>query len=173
MKNLKFVFFLVLVTLLAGTTTEAFAGFHQSGAKNLSALRRIGSCHHGILACSTSVKNTSTNKLAIEMRMSTPLWNLGSSSALGAASTDDGELESSDDDDASAEKLTFRERLAKALPQKDQDGEKLSFRERLAKMGLACVLSYGFVSNLNAGITTGLSWFVFAKRVRWTTVKVV
>ena len=71
--------------------------------------------------------------------------------------------ETAEEEITASSKLSFREIWEKAFPKKE--GEKLPFRQRLAKMGLACVLSYGFVSNMNAGITTGLSWFVFAKKV--------
>lgn len=60
-------------------------------------------------------------------------------------------------------KLTLRQRWARAFPKRKDDD--LPMKQKLAKMGLACVLSYGFVSNLNAVITTAIAWFVFAKRV--------
>ena len=93
------------------------------------------------------------------------------SSASSSSSSIDDDADTSDADastpseekEVSASKLTFRERWEKAFPKRE--GDELPFRQRLAKMGLACVLSYGFVANMNAGITTGLAWFAFAKRV--------
>mmetsp|Transcript_8036 Transcript_8036/g.11643 ORF Transcript_8036/g.11643 Transcript_8036/m.11643 type:complete len:243 (+) Transcript_8036:189-917(+) len=48
----------------------------------------------------------------------------------------------------------------------DDKKKKLSTRERLAKMGLATMLSYGFVSNMNSCITVGISWFAFSKKTQ-------
>ena len=48
-------------------------------------------------------------------------------------------------------------------------GEKddgLTFKERLAKMGLATVLSYGWISNTNAMILVAAAWYVFSVKVR-------
>jgi hypothetical protein len=82
--------------------------------------------------------------------------------SLSAASTEDEEAPPTPEEPAS--KLTFRERWTKVFPK--QEGDQIPFRQRLAKMGLAMVLSYGFVSNINSVVTTAIAWFVFAKRVR-------
>jgi hypothetical protein len=42
----------------------------------------------------------------------------------------------------------------------------LTFRQRLAKMGLATVLSYGWVSNMSYGVSVSTAWYIFSKRVR-------
>jgi hypothetical protein len=42
----------------------------------------------------------------------------------------------------------------------------LTFRQRLTKMGLATVLSYGFVSNMSYGVTVSIAWYIFSKQVR-------
>jgi hypothetical protein len=42
----------------------------------------------------------------------------------------------------------------------------LTFRERLGKMGLAAVLSYGWVSNMSYCVSVSLAWFIFSKQVR-------
>ena len=42
----------------------------------------------------------------------------------------------------------------------------LTFRQRLAKMGLAAVLSYGWVSNMSYSVSVSLAWYVSSKRVR-------
>lgn len=103
--------------------------------------------------------NTKPRLPSSELYMSSSSFS--TSDEEGDASTPDKEQEG--EVEVSATKLTFRERWAKAFPKKE--GEQLPLRQRLAKMGLACVLSYGFVSNMNYAITTGVSWFVFAKRV--------
>lgn len=84
------------------------------------------------------------------------------------SSNDDADALLSTPADNDKSKLTFRQRLSKVFSKKDviEEDEKLPLRQRLAKMGLACVLSYGFVSNMNYSITISLSWFVFSKRVR-------
>jgi hypothetical protein len=48
------------------------------------------------------------------------------------------------------------------VPNKDN----LTFRQRLAKMGLAAVLSYGWVSNMSYSVTVSLAWYIFSKQVR-------
>lgn len=42
----------------------------------------------------------------------------------------------------------------------------LTFRQRLAKMGLAAVLSYGWVSNMSYCVSVSLAWYIFSKQVR-------
>lgn len=42
----------------------------------------------------------------------------------------------------------------------------LTFRERLGKLGLAAVLSYGWVSNMSYCVSVSLAWFIFSKQVR-------
>jgi hypothetical protein len=42
----------------------------------------------------------------------------------------------------------------------ESDGKKLTFRQRLAKMGLATILSYGFVSNMSYAITVSCAWYI-------------
>lgn len=41
----------------------------------------------------------------------------------------------------------------------------LTTKERLAKMGLSCLLSYGFVSNMSYCVSISLAWFGFTKKV--------
>lgn len=46
------------------------------------------------------------------------------------------------------------------------DGEeKLTTRQRLAKLGLAAVLSYGWVSNMSYCICVSIAWYGFSKQV--------
>ena len=47
---------------------------------------------------------------------------------------------------------------------KGNNGDELTTKERLAKMGLAALLSYGWVSNMSYAVCTGLAWFTFAKQ---------
>eukprot|EP00467_Chlorarachnion_reptans_P016926 CAMPEP_0114516496 /NCGR_PEP_ID=MMETSP0109-20121206/17360_1 /TAXON_ID=29199 /ORGANISM="Chlorarachnion reptans, Strain CCCM449" /LENGTH=201 /DNA_ID=CAMNT_0001696891 /DNA_START=275 /DNA_END=880 /DNA_ORIENTATION=+ len=37
-------------------------------------------------------------------------------------------------------------------------------REKLAALGLGCLLSYGFISNINVGILTSIAWATFSKQ---------
>jgi hypothetical protein len=49
----------------------------------------------------------------------------------------------------------------------DDDGkEKLTTRQQLAKLGLAAVLSYGWVSNMSYCICVSIAWYGFSKQVR-------
>jgi hypothetical protein len=72
--------------------------------------------------------------------------------------TDDSTLDTDDDD-----KPTFRERLKK-LWWKNDDSD-LTTRQRLAKMGLAAVLSYGWVSNVSYAICISIAWYGFSSKV--------
>ena len=40
------------------------------------------------------------------------------------------------------------------------DDDKLTFRQKLAKMGLAAMLSYGFVSNMSYAVTVSCAWYI-------------
>lgn len=51
----------------------------------------------------------------------------------------------------------------------NKDG--LTFRQRLAKMGLAVLLSYGWVSNMSYCICVSMAWYVFAKQVSFLLSK--
>lgn len=42
----------------------------------------------------------------------------------------------------------------------------LTFKQRLAKMGLATMLSYGWVSNMSYSVTVSVAWYIFSKQVR-------
>lgn len=89
-----------------------------------------------------------------------------SSSEEEAASSQDEsdkQVESSTSDDNDKPK-TFRERL-KSLWWKNDDSD-LTTRQRLAKMGLAAVLSYGWVSNVSYAICISLAWYGFSAKTR-------
>lgn len=60
--------------------------------------------------------------------------------------------------------MTLRQRLRGYIRPRNNDDE-LSFRQRLGKMGLACMLSYGWISNLSVGVCVSASWYVFSKKV--------
>ena len=148
--------FLGLVALVGSTGALAFV--HRT--TNQVATRAVP------VKYTPSCRTRPSRKLSgLQYQVWTPSQVLPSSALYSSESSDDDETSTTpqDEESGSTTKLTFRERWAKIFPQ--NEGEKLPFRQRLAKMGLACVLSYGFVSNMNAGITTGLAWFVFAKRV--------
>lgn len=59
-----------------------------------------------------------------------------------------------------------RPRWKRWLNPKNKSGEDdgLTFRQRLAKMGLAAVLSYGWVSNMSYVISISVAWFIFSKQ---------
>ena len=66
------------------------------------------------------------------------------------------------------EKLNIFQRAMKYVRgNKENDG--LTFRQRMAKMGLAVVLSYGWVSNMSYCVCMSIAWFIFAKQVRYLT----
>ena len=47
---------------------------------------------------------------------------------------------------------------------KNKDPSGLTTKEKLQKMGLAALLSYGFVSNMSYAITLSVSWFTHSKK---------
>lgn len=55
-------------------------------------------------------------------------------------------------------------RIARWFKSKTDDG--LTTKQRLAKMGLAALLSYGFVSNVSSMLSMSIAWFAFNKKVR-------
>ena len=79
---------------------------------------------------------------------------------------DKGQEENTSDDDTLMQeslKLSFGQRVRKYFS--PDDG--LSFRQRLAKMGLSCMLSYGWVSNMSYCVTVSVAWFIFSKQVSY------
>ena len=59
----------------------------------------------------------------------------------------------------------FRRNIGRYFRTSDKD-DGLTTKQRLAKMGLATVLSYGWISNTNAMILLSAAWYVFCIRVR-------
>lgn len=57
--------------------------------------------------------------------------------------------------------LTLSQRIKKYFSPPD-DG--LTFRQRLAKMGLAAVLSYGWVSNMSYCVSVSAAWYIFSSQ---------
>jgi len=95
--------------------------------------------------------------------------------ATSTSATDDDDTDSSATDsteaatlasatDEESSKLTFRERIKKLWWKNDDSS--LTTRQRLAKLGLAAVLSYGWVSNVSYAVCLSLAWFGFSKKVR-------
>lgn len=66
---------------------------------------------------------------------------------------------------ADPEKVGFGKRVGSYFKGSETD-DGLTFRQRLAKMGLATVLSYGWISNTNAMILVSAAWYVFSAKVR-------
>jgi hypothetical protein len=80
---------------------------------------------------------------------------------------DNGESNSDRSASSSASTTTWIQRLRRSVSkayQPKEDG--LTFRQRLAKMGLATVLSYGWVSNMSYGVSVSTAWYIFSKQVR-------
>jgi len=84
-------------------------------------------------------------------------------SSASEESKDDEPEESSEvaADDTSTKTLWKRTKNYFAGP---DDG--LTFRQRLAKMGLATVLSYGWVSNMSYSICISLAWYGFSLQTK-------
>jgi hypothetical protein len=49
-----------------------------------------------------------------------------------------------------------------------EDG--LTFRQRLTKMGLATMLSYGFVSNMSYAVTVSCAWYIYSCRTNLSPI---
>ena len=50
--------------------------------------------------------------------------------------------------------------MYKKTNENNENEDKLTFRQRLAKMGLATILSYGFVSNMSYAVTVSCAWYI-------------
>ena len=61
-------------------------------------------------------------------------------------------------------RVSFLNKVKNYVQPKEWEG--LSTKERLAKMGLAALLSYGFVTNMGYVVTISLSWYIHAAKVR-------
>lgn len=103
-----------------------------------------------------------------------PVFATSDDDSTSESSTDDssvGDTDSSVEDTTSASdapddgsaKLTFRERISKLWWKNDDSS--LTTRQRLQKLGVAAVLSYGWVSNVSYAICVSLAWFGFSKKV--------
>jgi hypothetical protein len=90
-------------------------------------------------------------------------------SRLISLSSSDSSDEKSGDEDVVEAKVGIRKRISSYFRGSEQD-DGLTFRERLAKMGLATVLSYGWISNTNAMILVSAAWYAFASKVRKITL---
>jgi len=86
--------------------------------------------------------------------------------ASGESTTASNSTQASESDD----KPTFRNRLKKLWWKNDDSN--LTTRQRLAKMGLAAVLSYGWVSNVSYAVCISIAWYGFSKKVRSLCVPV-
>ena len=165
----------LLVLLIDSCTTlvEALAFTSQS--------RSARTRNHCFLSMRMTSNHTpSTNTL----KRSSLLFPVSGSSKASASSTmillaTDSAATHSDDDVGSNESETDRsvsneKEKKKTLAQSiksyfspPDDG--LTFRQRLTKMGMAAVLSYGWVSNMSYSVTVSLAWYIFSKRVRSVT----
>lgn len=93
----------------------------------------------------------------------TRLLSLSSPPTDGARG--DPEETAADGSASKKQKTGLRKRLASYFKSSESD-DGLTFRQRLAKMGLATVLSYGWISNTNAMILVASAWYVFCAKVR-------
>lgn len=65
--------------------------------------------------------------------------------------------------DVGKPKAGLGKRIASYFKGSDAD-DGLTFRQRLAKMGLATVLSYGWISNTNAMVLVSAAWYAFCAK---------
>jgi hypothetical protein len=127
-----------------------------------------------VFLCGGTLMNKSlglsvTNRLAIrplsikiqsQSSFSNRLYSSQTSIMYLKATSDDADetpSESGKDGDTS-----FRERIRKLWIKDNDDG--LTTRQKLAKMGLAAVLSYGWVSNVSYAICVSIAWYGFSKK---------
>ena len=80
-------------------------------------------------------------------------------------------IDSAPSDEASegenkVEKVGLRKRISSYMNGGGTD-DGLTFKQRLGKMGLATVLSYGWISNTNAMILVAAAWYVFSVQVSY------
>lgn len=72
--------------------------------------------------------------------------------------------EADDEENTDEEKMGIRKRISSYFRGSETD-DGLTFRQRLGKMGLATVLSYGWISNTNAMVLVAAAWYVFSAKV--------
>lgn len=63
---------------------------------------------------------------------------------------------------SSTEKIGIFSKIKNMYKSEPSDG--LTTRQRLSKMGLSCLLSYGFVSNMSYVVSVSVAWFGFTKK---------
>jgi len=96
-------------------------------------------------------------------RLDSTLW----SSTDDESASDGGEGSAAGEESSEkAKKKSLAKSFRDALTGINKNDEGLTFRQKLGKMGLAAVLSYGWVSNMSYCVTVSIAWFIFSKRVR-------
>jgi hypothetical protein len=103
--------------------------------------------------------------------------NMASSSSISAPTEGDGQisLESTGIDTTIDDRIPeqragwikqIRQKIVQlrqsigSLYSRNKNDDGLTFRQRLAKMGLATILSYGFVSNMSYAVTVSCAWYI-------------
>jgi hypothetical protein len=145
-------FGLLTLVSLSGSCT----GFSVAASKTLKpfAVKPVLSHRHD---------KVSAHDACIGVRCNTRLMSLSNPPTDG---TRNDPKETTDSSSSSKKQKTgLRKRLASYFKSSESD-DGLTFRQRLAKMGLATVLSYGWISNTNAMILVAAAWYVFCAKVR-------
>jgi hypothetical protein len=104
------------------------------------------------------------------LRPSTRVVMLASVGDNGTPDSDESSTSNNSASSSAPPPTTWIQRLRRSVSKAyrpKEDG--LTFRQRLAKMGLATVLSYGWVSNMSYGVSVSTAWYIFSKRVRTST----
>ncbi|KAL7568401.1 hypothetical protein ACA910_012120 [Epithemia clementina (nom. ined.)] len=65
---------------------------------------------------------------------------------------------------AETEKVNIFQRSWRYIVKGNRAKDGLTFRQRMAKMGLAVMLSYGWVSNMSYCICVSIAWYIFARQ---------
>eukprot|EP00466_Bigelowiella_natans_P019197 jgi/Bigna1/68109/fgenesh1_pg.5_\ len=131
---------------------------------------------HSVARTQNYVKGSSLNRISLRPSISVPytrkaittrrlelrypenrLHLVQASDAALPASSDAAGLPSESSKNISTRPMTIKGRIINFLT----GGGKLD-RQKMAALGLGCLLSYGFVSNINVGILTAIAWASFS-----------
>lgn len=136
---------------------------------NMAAAFQVNRCHHHHHLLRPRQRVVSFTSLS-------SLWMSDTSHSINDGNMDDSTVEVNESvttstvtTDATATTTTTTTKTGGSMPQRwyrsivsmyQPRDTSLTFRQRLAKMGLATILSYGFVSNMSYAVTVSCAWYI-------------
>mmetsp|Transcript_25786 Transcript_25786/g.35915 ORF Transcript_25786/g.35915 Transcript_25786/m.35915 type:complete len:267 (+) Transcript_25786:93-893(+) len=112
---------------------------------------------HSLSSCKTPIQRTGHFLSQMKLHRPTSISLLHASEATTAGEFNLTSVPESAT--GSAKPTTFKDRVLSFLG----GGVKLD-KQRLAALGMGCLLSYGFISNINVGVLTSIAWASFSMK---------